>query len=180
MTGPGRRILITGAAGSGKTTLGRALAERLGVAHFDTDDFMWESSDLPFTSRRDPVARDTMFRQATAGIPRWVLSGTLIRWGDAFMPLFQLVVFLYLPAKLRLERLERRERERYGAKIEPGGPLYQSHQEFMRLARGYESGEAPVNNLANDRNWLSRVPCPVIEIDGAPALAESLATILCA
>ena len=36
-----RRIHILGAAGSGTTTLGRALAERLQCPHFDTDDYFW-------------------------------------------------------------------------------------------------------------------------------------------
>jgi len=36
-----QRIHILGASGSGTTTLGRALAERLQCPHFDTDDYFW-------------------------------------------------------------------------------------------------------------------------------------------
>jgi hypothetical protein len=154
------------------------LAERLDVAHFDVDDFMWEATEPPFMTRRDPVDRDQLFARALAGIAAWVLSGSLIRWDDSLIPRFDLVVFLHLPPNIRLERLERRERQRYGSKIEPGGSQYHSHHEFISLARGYEAGAAPVNNLANDRQWLSRLPAPVIEIAGAPSLEESLATIL--
>ena len=42
-----QRIHILGASGSGTTTLGRALAERLQCRHFDTDDYFW----LPTTRR---------------------------------------------------------------------------------------------------------------------------------
>jgi len=36
-----QRIHILGASGSGTTTLGRALAERLQYPHFETDDYFW-------------------------------------------------------------------------------------------------------------------------------------------
>jgi Shikimate kinase len=41
------RIHILGASGSGTTTLGRALAERLQYPHFDTDDSFWVPTDPP-------------------------------------------------------------------------------------------------------------------------------------
>lgn len=109
---------------------------------------------------------------------KWVLSGTLLRWNDAFIPLFEFAVFLHPPQAVRLARLEARESRRYGDKIEPGGVQHLSHQTFMALARGYESGEAPVNNLAYARQWLSRLSCPVIEIEGEPSPDESLAMVL--
>jgi adenylate kinase family enzyme len=34
-----KRIHLIGASGSGTTTLGRALAQRLGYPHFDTDHY---------------------------------------------------------------------------------------------------------------------------------------------
>jgi NAD(P)-dependent dehydrogenase (short-subunit alcohol dehydrogenase family) len=37
----GRRIHVTGASGSGVTTLGRALADALALPHHDTDDYFW-------------------------------------------------------------------------------------------------------------------------------------------
>ncbi len=119
-----------------------------------------------------------MFRGAIDGLDRWILSGTLLRWGDGLMPLFDLVVFLRVPQEVRLARLAKRERERYGSKIDPGGSQYASNEALMMLSRGYESGEAPVNNLANARQWLSRLTCRVIEIDGEPSLNESIATVL--
>lgn len=48
-----RRIHITGASGSGCTTLGRALAERLGSVHLDTDTYFWLPSDPPFQTIRE-------------------------------------------------------------------------------------------------------------------------------
>jgi adenylate kinase family enzyme len=175
-----QRIHIAGAAGSGTTTLAAAVASKLDAKHLDVDDFAWVATDPAFTQRRDPAERSAVFRAATRGAPRWVLSGSLLRWGDELTPLFDLVVFLHIPPAVRIARLAARERARYGARIDPGGDLYESHQTFMALAGGYETGEAPVNTLANARAWLGRLTCPVIEIEGALPLAESVAAVLSA
>lgn len=39
------RILIMGAAGAGSTTLGRALAQRHRIPHFDSDNYYWLPTD---------------------------------------------------------------------------------------------------------------------------------------
>jgi hypothetical protein len=49
-------IHITGASGSGTSTLGRALVERLGAVHLDTDDFYWSPVGCP-TRRSSKPAR---------------------------------------------------------------------------------------------------------------------------
>ena len=52
-----KRIHILGASGSGTTTLGRALAERLQYPHFDTDDYFWLPTDPPYTQQRARTER---------------------------------------------------------------------------------------------------------------------------
>ena len=173
-----QRIHITGASGSGTTTLGAALARKIGAKHLDADDFAWAPTEPPFVQRREPLERSAMFLAAIAGVERWVLSGSLLRWGDELSPQFDLVVFLHIPPEVRIARLLARERARYGAKIDPGGSQYESNQAFMIGARGYESGEYPVQNLPNARAWLARLSCPVVEIEGVVSLDEALAAIL--
>jgi adenylate kinase family enzyme len=175
-----QRIHITGASGSGTTTLGDAVARKTKALHLDADDFAWEPSEPPFVRRREPSQRSAMFMAAIQDVERWVLSGSLLRWGDELMPMFDLVVFLRIPQDVRLARLEARESARYGSKIEPGGSQYESNLAFMAAARGYETGAYPVQNLVNARAWLQRLTCPVIEIEGAIPLEESLARVLAA
>ena len=97
------RVHILGASGSGTTTLGTALAERFGYAHLDTDDFYWEPTDPPFQRARERSRRQALLAAALDAQPRWVLSGSLRGWGDVFIPRFELVVFLLVPKRLRLE-----------------------------------------------------------------------------
>jgi adenylate kinase family enzyme len=175
-----RRIHISGASGSGTTTLGAALAGELEATHLDVDDFAWAPTEPPFMVRYAPEERSRTFKAAIEGVERWVLSGSLLRWGDELNPLFDLVVFLHIPEAVRIARLTARERARYGANIDPGGSQYASNQAFMAGARGYESGAYPIQNLINARAWLARQTCPVLEIEGAVPLADSVAAVLSA
>ena len=95
------RLHILGASGSGTSTLGRAIAHELGIVHFDTDDFYWAPSEVPFTAKRDIGDRLSMLHAAFEEQSDWVLSGSLCSWGDPLIPLFTQVVFLYVPWDVR-------------------------------------------------------------------------------
>lgn len=51
------RILITGAAGSGTSTLARALGPILPASVVEADDYFWLPTSPPFSSKRDPQER---------------------------------------------------------------------------------------------------------------------------
>jgi adenylate kinase family enzyme len=131
------RIHILGASGSGTTTLGRALAERLQCLHFDTDDYFWLPTDPPYTQRRERSERAQLLMDDVTAHDAWVVSGSLCGWGDVAMPLFELVVFLWVPHAVRMDRLHRREHARFGARILPGGDMYESSQAFLAWAASY-------------------------------------------
>ena len=56
-------IHIFGASGSGTTTLGRYLAQRLGGVHLDSDDFFWLPTDPPYTQKRPIEMRVPLMRE---------------------------------------------------------------------------------------------------------------------
>lgn len=172
------RIHVVGASSSGTTTLGGALSERLACLHMDTDTFFWEATDPPFTTKRPVDERIALMEAQMAGRRSWVISGSLMAWGEVFIPRFDLVVFLHVPPQVRLERLLRRERERYGAAIEPGGAMHEAHLAFVEWARGYDQPGFPGRSLERHRDWLAAIPCPVLEIAGDPSLDESLERVL--
>ena len=165
------RLHITGASGCGVSTLGAALARRLGAAHLDTDAFYWLATDPPFQASRPIPERLAMLEAAFAAAPGgWVLSGSLDGWGDPLIPRFERVIFLAAPTELRLQRLAERERRRYGPAIEPGGPLHGHHLDFMAYAAGYDtgvfSGALRGRHLARHEAWLAALPCHVLRLDG--------------
>jgi adenylate kinase family enzyme len=173
-------IHILGASGSGTTTLGRALAARLDVAFFDTDDFFWLKTNPPYQTMRERTTRGEMLRAALdAATGGWVLSGSMTGWGDPFMPRFDLVVFLTLAPKRRMARLTAREVERYGEDaIAPGGAMHQQHVEFLDWAARYDTAGMEMRSRVSHEAWLARLTCPVLRLDTEQSVAALVQAVL--
>ena len=77
------RIHITGASGSGTTTLGRALADRLGVPQHDSDDYYWLPTNPPYREKRPAAERITLMESMFLGRSDWILSGSVGGWAEA-------------------------------------------------------------------------------------------------
>jgi adenylate kinase family enzyme len=165
------RIHILGASGSGTTTLGRALAERLDCSHFDTNDYFWLPTDPPFTEKRETTLRQQLLMDDLTAHDSWVLSGSLCGWGDIAIPLFELVVYLQLPTDIRMARLRNREHERYGERILPGGDLHKKSQEFLDWAASYDDGDVNMRRL-------STLPCPVVYREGEYTIEEHVEVLM--
>jgi adenylate kinase family enzyme len=172
------RVHIVGASGSGTTTLARALGQRMGWPHFDTDDYFWLPTIPAFQQIRERAERQALLGAGLARHPSWILSGSLCGWGDMFIPRFELVIFLWVPPEVRLARLQARERSRYGAAIEPGAPLHERYEKFIAWAAGYdEKLDIPERCRRLHEEWLAALPCPVVrflDADSTDAHLEQL------
>lgn len=175
---PLSRLHVTGAAGAGVTTLGTALAAALGVAHLDTDDFLWLPSDPPYRHKRAPeqcwrLLAEALARRDDRG---WVLAGSLDSWGDALVPRFDHVLFVDTPTPVRLARLRERERRRFGrAALAPGGAMHDQHRAFLAWAAGYDDAAQAGRSRARHEAWLHHLPCPVLRLDGTRTTAAMVA-----
>lgn len=168
-----KHIHITGAAGAGSTTLGLELARLIDVECFDVDDFMWLPSWPPYQERRSVTNRIELLNNALRADSNWVLTGSIVGWGDLFIPRFTLVVFLTVPTDVRLHRLRQREEARFGLTIAPGGEMHQRHLAFLRLAASYDVGGLHGSrSRARHEAWLTRVPGEVLRLDGTIATSE--------
>jgi adenylate kinase family enzyme len=181
MTAP--HIHITGASGAGVTTLGRALAKRLGAVHLDTDDFYWSPAEPRYSVRRSVDERLRLLRDAfvATGSRGWILSGAVSEWADPIANLFDLVVFVTAPTEVRLKRLRERERVRFGDAVLPGGSRHREHEAFIEWAAAYESGTCEGRSLPRHEVWLAERRCPVLRLDGTlpvEALAEAAVAAL--
>lgn len=173
------RVHILGASGTGTTTLGRALAQRLNSPHFDADGFYWLPTDPPFTTARPPEARLALLRAEIEKTADWVFSGSAVGWASPVAPLYDLVVFLRLDPTLRMERLRRRESAEYGARIERGGDMEMESRQFLEWAAAYETaGLVQFRTLATHEAWLTKQSCPVLRLDAAAPLEGLLEAIL--
>lgn len=162
------RVLVTGASGSGTTTLGRTLAVELGVSFFDADDYYWLATDPPFQAKRDAVSRLNLFLDDLRKAHSAVVAGSIMGWGAQLENSFSLVTFLTLNAGIRVARLRVRELAMLG-RIDP---------EFLEWAGQYEEGRLPGRSRARHEQWLSERSCPVLRLDGDLSVAERVARVI--
>jgi adenylate kinase family enzyme len=173
------RIHITGASGSGVSTLGRAVASAIGGRWLDSDDYYWLPTDPPYVAKRAPAERVTLLREAMERAERWILSGSLVEWGDPLVPFFDLVVFLYVPTRIRLARLRIREQQRLGpAALEPGTDENRRYETFLAWAGGYDDSQFGGRSLAIHESWLACLPCPVLRIEGNHEVSSLVERVL--
>jgi adenylate kinase family enzyme len=173
-----RRIHITGAAGAGVTTLGRAVAGALALPHHDTDDYFWLPTIPPYRDMRAPADRLRLMDEMFLARADWVLSGSLDGWGHGLADLFDLVVFLRAPTEVRLARLRDREARHFGADaVGPGGWRHAETEDFIEWASHYDDGSRVGRNLARHEAWLASLACPVVRLDGTRSLGELVAEV---
>jgi adenylate kinase family enzyme len=174
-------IHVFGASGSGVTTLGRALADRLGLPYFDADDFFWQPSDPPFTLKRPREERNASIRAALDAQPRgWILGGSVVSWGEETFPPFDLAIFLWLPSGIRMARLAAREIQRYGNFLTTDPYRRQLYDDFMAWAGDYDNPPAGFTgrSLAVHEQWIKGLACPVLQLRGDLSIDASLRLVM--
>lgn len=171
------KIHIMGASCAGSTTLGNALSRKWGIPYFDTDDFFWERTQVPYTVRRDAPTRSGMLLEAVSRVDDWIVGGSLISWGEQWLSAFDLVVFLYVPQEVRMERLVQRELERYGDIIYTDPERSHLFRKFYDWASKYDDRDFTGRNVGVHEEWLSKLSCPVVEIRGDTTVAERVEAI---
>lgn len=170
------KIHIMGASCSGVTSLGLYLSNVCNIPYFDTDEYFWEQSDPPFTVRRDPEKRNEMVYEQLKQQEVWLLGGSVINW-QLFVR-FDLVVFLWIPGEIRIQRLKERELERYGNIIYTDAERNRQFNEFINWASGYDDNTARGRTLAAHEEWISKLDCPVLELRGDMTIAERADKVL--
>jgi thymidylate kinase len=122
----------------------------------------------PYVTKRDPVDRLRLMEQVFVPRPAWVLSGSMLGWGDPVVAQCDAVVFLTLDPEVRLERLLERERLRYGA----GAVDAAATTEFLAWARGYDDPTFDGRSRVQHEEWLAAVGRPVIRLDSDRPVEE--------
>lgn len=166
-------IHIYGASGSGTTTLGRYISEKSGYFFMDTDDYFWEPTNPPYTVKRSPSIRLQFMKEDIERHDNVVISGSLVDWGDELIPLFTLAIRVETDTDIRLQRLNRREREKFGSRIDFGGDMYENHLEFIKWADSYDHGGMDMRSKAKHDDWQKKLICPLLFVDGNMPVSEN-------
>jgi adenylate kinase family enzyme len=165
-------IHIFGASGSGTTSLGQSIAEKLPALFLDVDSYYWQESDPPFVEKNLPSERISMIRNDIAGSENWVLAGSICGWGDPLTEYLTCAVFLHLEQSIRMRRLVEREHNRFGGRIKEGGDMYDNHKAFMAWAGSYDKASVAMRSRNLHENWMRQLPCPILRLDSQLPLGE--------
>ena len=171
-------IHIYGASGSGTSTLAKALQEKLKYTQLDTDDYFWEQTNPPFTTKRSAQDRIYLLKKELVQLSNVVVSGSLCGWGDRLIPLFDLVIRLVVPTDERISRLHKRELQRFGSRICDGGDMFEQHTEFMQWASQYDEGATSMRSKSMHDEWEKNIPCKHITLDATQSTQQLVETIL--
>ncbi len=152
-----------GASGAGTTTLGRALADFWSVPHADADDYFWVPSDPPYAEKRPEADRLALMQSVFLPREGWVLSGSMLGWGDGVVGMCDAVVFLTLDPSERMRRLTAREgRRQQGREADP-----EAWDSFLAWARGYDDPAFAGRSRVAHEAWLEGLDQPVLRLDSA-------------
>lgn len=162
------RIHVTGASGSGTSTLAAALAREIGGTHLEADDYYWLVTSPPYQHKRAAPERLSSLLTDLSAKENLILAGSIVSWGAELEDSFDLIIFLYLDAAIRVERLRLREIEMLG----------HADPAFLKWAAQYDTGPPEGRSLTKHRAWLAARTCPIIEIHGSLTVNERIAVVL--
>lgn len=161
-------LLVCGLNGSGKSTLGRALAEALRLRFLDSEALYFPEGrfDAPRTQEEFLAALDAATREGDFVFAS--VRGNGAQWLPARV---SHAVWVDAPRETRLQRVRERSYRRFGARMLPGGDLYESEEAFFAQVESRSDEEM----LA----FAERLPCPVLRVDGTRPL-RALVPEVCA
>lgn len=157
-------IAIVGANGSGKTTLGSHLADLLGYKHMDAEDYFFEDSEIPYTN---PRAKEKVQELLLADIKRhgqFIITAVNCDFGKEINAMYDYVIYLQAPLKIRLARLKQRSVNKFGSRVLKGGDMYVQEQEFYNFAAS--------RTMDKTDAWLQSIKCPIICVDGTKPIVH--------
>src|SRR5574340_1015383 len=105
---PGKRIVVVGSSGAGKTTTAETISQKLGIPHVEMDALHW----LPDWQETELQEFREKISQALAG-PTWVVDGNYAKVRDISWTRADTLVWLDLPLPLVLGRLANRTFRRW-------------------------------------------------------------------
>ena len=172
------KVLLFGASGSGTTTLGIEIEKRINFKHLDVDDYYWKNTPFPFAEKIPLAIRNKNLTADFVKVDDVIVSGSLVGWGKEWQTAFDLVVFIRLENKERMERLKKREIERYGNKLMTDERIQQNSKAFLEWANQYENPNFKGRSLKVHNDWIELLNCTVLRLDGKTTLNENTERIM--
>ena len=165
----GSVILVCGLNGAGKSTMAKALAERLNLRFVDIEDIYFsrqDNPDYPYEKSRPYEEVVSMLTSIVNGENDIVLASVTGKFGDEFVSHLKYAICIEAPREIRLKRVHDRSYLRFGEKSCNGGDYYEQIKSFHDFCASRDE------NLVND--WLSTICCPIVRVDGTLPISDNV------
>ena len=172
------KIIIFGATGTGKTTLGQSISAKLNWAFLDSDDYYWEKTIPPFQIKIPLERRNKNLKVDFNNNENAIVSGSLCTWSKFWDTAFDLGIFLSISKEVRMKRLLNREIERYGEALNTNEIVKKSSKAFLEWAEKYDDEKNNGHSIRQHKDWIKAMDCPVIKVNGNLTNDERLIIIL--
>ena len=105
-----RGIQVCGLNGCGKSTLGRALAQKIGFHFIDNEElfFTRNAADEPYQNPRSRAEVEKLLMEEVRRHGDFVFAAVKEDYGSAILPLYRYAVLIEVPKEIRLRRVRDR------------------------------------------------------------------------
>ena len=168
----GTGILVCGLNGTGKSTLGKALAEKLHFYFIDNEDLYFPKID-PAYIYASPRTREEVEKLLLNEIEKhenFVFASVKGDYGETIYPFFQYAVLIDVPKDIRMKRVKNRSFQKFGNRMLLGGDLYEQEERF------FDSVKSRAENTVE--KWIQSLNCPIIRIDGTKPIEENINLVI--
>lgn len=166
----GTGILICGLNGVGKSTLGKALAQKLNYYFIDNEELYFPKTAF-YYSYASPRTREEvsklLFNEVKAH-ENFVFTSVKGDYGDC-LSFFQYVVLIDVPKDIRIQRVKNRSFRKFGNRMLPGGDLHEQEESFFAFVK------SRAENTVEE--WVQSLSCPIIRVDGTKTIEENITFI---
>jgi len=168
----GMGIIVCGLNGCGKSTLGRALAEKLGFYFVDNEDLYFPKTnpDYAYSSPRTRKEVENLLFNEMKEHENFVFASVKGDYGEHIYPFFQYAVLIEVPKEIRIQRVRNRSFQKFGDRMLIGGDLYEKEERFFELI------ESRPENMVEE--WIQALNCPIIRVDGTKSIEENVEFIM--
>ncbi len=165
-------IVVCGMNGCGKSTLGRALAEKLGFYFIDIEDLYFPKTDASYeyASPRTKEECERLLADMIQEHENFVFCAVKGDYGEDVVSRYRYAIFLEVPKEIRLQRVWDRSHQKFGERMLEGGDLYEKERVFLELVS--------VRDESYAKDFAMSLTCPLICIDGTGLIEESISYIL--
>ena len=161
-------IMICGLNGTGKSTLGRMLADRMRYEFIDNEDLFFPKTDSSymFSSPRSKEEVIRLLEERIRDNNQFIFAAVKGDYGNKLIASLDYVVLSEVSKQIRSQRVRDRSYQKFGDRILPGGDLYDKESKWFSLT------ESRPDAYVTD--WLKTVNCPVIRVDGTLPVEKNL------